>query len=369
MPELSKDELLHVKSPERESEVMAFAPSARELLHRAHEMRAAIVNDTAWDPSGLVALPRNVVADITCALEHRGCRGLGMAEGLCLPFLLYSTDTVHILRISDAMRGLHKLPAKCSSASVRQKLGVYAGVICALVESGALLRQHVTPERLLPVLSMQTESFLAGRQLIFRGLWLPPRFDVDELCRCRNITSWSLWARGALAVLNVYRGRVQNDCNVPVLLIALRSDMMRLALPTTALYFAASPDGKEAGVNGRSHECLPESFLRPVRNDAGVAQGEKEVVLPPFCLLTPAKSFGTIPLSRISSRETAQCAATEWQLDSVGERQIRRELRGAYEQASRGSKALRRRDWDRSVVLFIREVRGSWFEPGRDRLV
>lgn len=41
----------------------------------------------------------------------------------------------------------------------KEKLGDYAGVVCALVEAGGLLRRYVNPSRLLPVLSLQVASF------------------------------------------------------------------------------------------------------------------------------------------------------------------------------------------------------------------
>lgn len=361
-PKISREEGLHIPSPINKKKLACFAPSAREVVHRAHEMRAALVREAAWDPKGLLSLPFDVIEGLSGAFERRGCRGLGIAEALCLPFVLYSTDTVHILRMSTIMRGLSCEGGPRSAKAAKTFLGVYAGVICALVEAGGLLRRYVNPERLLPVLSLQTEKFLDERQLVFRGLWLPRDFDVDEVCRCYNLTSWSLWVYGALSVLEVYRGRVGDKAKVPVLLIALRSNAMQLALPTTALYFAASPDGKEAGRQDRPHECLPKSKLRPVRNDSGVAQGEKEVVLPPFSLLTPFKGMGIVKLSSLTSREVLWQAASEWQLNPREVDWLQWELDNAWNDVVKGKKSLKRRDADRCMCVFIREVSGSWFD-------
>lgn len=288
-----------------------------------------------------------------------------MSDGVCLPFLLYSTDTVHILRISQAMRNLHRMPAECGADALREMLGAYAGVVCALVESGALLRRTIGRDRLLPVLGMQREGWLRDRRLAFRGVWLPEDFDVPDLCRCHNFTSWSLWVHGALSVLRVYKGRVDQGCNVPVLLIALREDLMRLALPTTALYFAASPDGKQVGAAGRTDECLPKSGFRPVRSDAGVAQAEKEIILPPFCRLTPAQHTGIVPWARLGSHRTLRRAAEDWQLNSHEERSIEKELEDAFEEARSGPRAFNKRIFARGLCLFVTGVSGTWFERER----
>jgi hypothetical protein len=260
------------------------------------------------------------------------------------------------------MRNLYRMPEECGASAVREELGAYAGVVCALVESGALLRRTIGPKRLLPVLGMQTENFLRDRRLVFRGLWLPQNFDVHELCRCHNFTSWSLWVHGALSVLRVYKGRVDQGCNVPVLLIALRRDLMRLALPTTALYFAASPDGKQVGAHGRADECLPKSQLRPLRNDAGVAQAEKEIVLPPFCRLTPSRRTGMVSCASLGSRRTRRRATEEWQVDGHEARLIEKELDDAFEEVRSGSKALGKRNFARGLCLFVSGVSGTWFE-------
>jgi len=332
-------------------------------MYRAHEMHSALAGDARWDPAGLLALPRDVIEGLTCAFERRGCKKLGMEDAMCLPFLLYSTDTVHILRLSSAMHGLRSFRGSCSPRSAKAELGDYAGVLCALVEAGGLLRRYVNPSRLLPVLSLQTPSFFDDQHLAFRGLWLPADFDVADLCRCYNLTSWSLWARGALSVLQVYKGRVADpDANVPVLLIALRKNIMQLALPTTALYFAASPDGKETGREDRPHECLPKSRHRPERNDAGVAQGEKEIVLPPFCHLEPFKGMGAVPLSSLRSTDCLGQFASEWQLDPCDADWLHWELNNARKEAVRGRKSLSSRDVDRCMCVFIRDVHGSWFD-------
>jgi len=338
-----------------------FAPSAREIVHRAHEMRAALARDAAWDPNGLLALPFDVIEGLSRAFERRGCRGLGIAEAMCLPFLLYSTDTVHILRMSSAMRGLSGSDGPKTNDDARAWLGDYTGVICALVSAGALLRRYVNPTRLLPVLSLQTKDFLDDHRLVFRGLWLPRDFDVKSLCRCYNLTSWSLWVRGALSVLRVYKGRVDVKAGIPVLLVALRSTIMKLALPTTALYFAASPDGKEAGRADRPRECLPKSKLRPVRNDSGVAQGEKEIVLPPFCQLTPFEG-GAMKLSSLRGTDILSKAASEWQLNSRDTDWLEWELGNAWHDVVKGGKSLSSRDLRAGRVLYIREVSGSWFD-------
>jgi len=224
------------------------------------------------------------------------------------------------------------------------------------------LRRCVSPEYLLPVLSMQTEKFLDKRMMVFRGLWLPKDFSVPELCRCHSFTSWSLWPRGALSVLEVYHGRVAADCSVPVLVIALKDAVMRLALPTTALYFAASPDDKAVGTHGRPHECLPKSRLRPKTSDAGVAQGEKEIVLPPFCRLEHVEYPGVVQLSDIRRSGTSRKLADAWKLSSRDAKRIAKELEGAWQDATKGGKSLRKRDVNKCVCLFIRHVRGSWFE-------
>jgi len=295
------------------------------------------------------------------AFERRGCRGLGIAEAMCLPFLLYSTDTVHILRMSSAMRGLSGSDGPKTNDDARAWLGDYTGVICALVSAGALLRRYVNPTRLLPVLSLQTKDFLDDHRLVFRGLWLPRDFDVKSLCRCYNLTSWSLWVRGPLSVLRVYKGRVDVKAGIPVLLVALRSTIMKLALPTTALYFAASPDGKEAGRADRPRECLPKSKLRPVRNDSGVAQGEKEIVLPPFCQLTPFEG-GAMKLSSLRGTDILSKAASEWQLNSRDTDWLEWELGNAWHDVVKGGKSLSSRDLRAGRVLYIREVSGSWFD-------
>lgn len=359
---LSSLEKRHVRSSGTTRELHSFAPTARELVHRAHEMRSSLASDAAWDPEKLLGLPQDVIEDVTRALERRGCRGLGLAEAMCLPFVLYSTDTVHILRLSGAMRALRRMGTSCTAKKIQDELGPYAGVVCALVESGAILRRYITPERLLPVLSMQSTKFLSKRKLVFRGVWLPPRFNVDELCRCYSFTSWSLWPRGALSVLEVYRGRVAADSSTPVLCVALRDDIMRLALPTTALYFAASPDGKATGNRDRPRECLPKSRLRPVHNDAGVAQGEKEIVLPPFCHLEHIQALGVVRLADLKRSETARKAAKGFGLGSEGAKAIGRELESAVYDATSGGKALRKFDADKCLVVFINQVDGSWFE-------
>lgn len=362
-PGLSREEEMHIPSPLTKKKLAAFAPSAREIVHRAHEMRAALMRDAAWDPNGLLALPFDVVEGLSGAFERRGCRGLGIAEAMCLPFLLYSTDTVHIIRMSRAMRGLSQAHGLHSADAARAWLGDYAGVICALVAAGGLLRRYVNPSRLLPVLSLQTKDFLDDHHLVFRGLWMHRDFDVDELCRCYNLTSWSLWARGAFSVLRVYKGRVEDaQANVPVLLVALRSNVMKLALPTTALYFAASPDGKEAGREDRPRECLPKSRLRPVRNDSGVAQGEKEIVLPPFCHLAPFGNIGALKLADLRGTGILAKAGQEWQLNARDADWLHWELCNAWHDGVKGGKALSKRDVDRCAVVFISEVTGTWFD-------
>lgn len=339
-----------------------FAPSAQETVYRAHEMHSALAGDARWDPTGLLALPVDVIEGLSCAFERRGCKKLGIEDAMCLPFLLYSTDTVHILRLSNAMRGLRTYRGSCSARATRDLLGDYAGVICALVEAGGLLRRCVNPSRLLPVLSLQIPSFFDDQHLAFRGLWLPHDFDVDALCRCYNLTSWSLWARGALSVLRVYKGRVEGESNIPVLLIALRRNIMQLALPTTALYFAASPDGKEAGREDRPHECLPRSRHRPQRNDAGVAQGEKEIVLPPFSQLTPFEGIGAVALTSLRSKDLLGQLASEWQLNASDTDWLHWELNNAWVEATKGRKSFSSRDVDRCMCVFIRDVHGSWFD-------
>jgi len=361
-PELSAEEWLHIKSPITDDKIESFAPSAREIVHRAHEMRAALVRDAAWDPKGLLGLPFETIERLSLAFERRGCRGLGIAEALCLPFLLYSTDTVHVLRLSKAMRGLSSLRGSCTVEAAEAWLGNYAGVVCALVEAGGLLRRYVNPSHLLPVLSLQTKEFLDSHHLVFRGLWLPREFDLSSLCRCYNLTSWSLWVQGALSVLEVYRGRVGTKANIPVLLIALRKKIMHLALPTTALYFAASPDGKVAGRQDRPNERLPRSTLRPERNDSGVAQGEKEIVLPPFCHLTPFEGGANVKLAKLSGEDVLQHAISEWKLHSKDTDWLRRELDDVWYDIVKGRRSLRRRDVGRCLCVFIRDVTGSWFD-------
>jgi len=325
-------------------------------------MHAALAGDARWDPTGLLALPRDVLQGLTGAFERRGCSKRGIEDAICLPFLFYSTDTVHILRLSSAMRGLRSFRGSCSARAAEAELGDYAGVLCALVEAGGLLRRYVNPSRLLPVLSLQVPSFFDDQHLAFRGLWLPADFDVVDLCRCYNFTSWSLWPRGALSVLQVYKGRVDPDANIPVLLIALTRNIMKLALPTTALYFAASPCGMEAGREDRPHERLPKSRHRPQRNDAGVAQGEKEIVLPPFCQLKPFEGMDVVSLASLRSTDLLEQLATEWQLDSCDTDGLRWELSNARKEAVKGKKSLSSRDIDRCMCVFIRDVHGSWFD-------
>jgi hypothetical protein len=209
---------------------------------------------------------------------------------------------------------------------------------------------------------MQRTSFFDNQHLAFRGLWLPADFDTAELGRCYNLTSWSLWVRGALSVLQVYKGRVAPGANIPVLLIALRRNIMQLALPTTALYFAASPDGTEAGREDRPHECLPESRHRPKRNDAGVAQGEKEIVLPPFCRLETFEDMPAVGLASLCSKNLLRRLASEWQLNPRDEDWLHEELHDARVEASRGKKSLSSRDVDRCLCVFVRDVHGSWFD-------
>lgn len=307
-------------------------------------------------------MPRKVLLSVSRALECRGCRGLGLVEALCLPFLVYSTDMVYILRLCAAMRGLRRSPALTSGSALRAHLGVYAGVVCALVESAGLLRRHVPSKQLLPVLGMQTPQFLTERQLVFRGVWLPKGFRVRDLCRCYNLTSWSLWSSGALSVLKIYRHCVSADCTVPVIIVALRSEVMRIALPTTALYFTASPDGEPAGKHDRPQERLPPSRLRPGRSDSGAAQVEKEILLPPFSRLEPMASM---PLSDL--RSAAAQAAEGWQLRGEDARRLAWELEDAWNDAMGGRRALRPRDAERCVCLFISKVHGSWLERPEDQ--
>jgi len=340
----------------------AWAPAARELEHRAHEMRASLAGDAAWDPDGLLALPRDILDGVLRALERRGCRGLGLAEVVCLPFLLYSTDTVYILRVCGLMRSLQNLHAP-GLASVKSCLGEYSGVICALIESAAILRRHVPAEVRLQVLGMQTPHFLAKRQLVFRGLWLPRDFCIADLCRCYNLTSWSLWVFGALSVLEVYRCCVPEVCVAPVFLVALRSEIMRIALPTTSLYLAASPDSKPIDKIGRSSKRLPDSKLRPKRSDSGAARGEKEVILPPFSRLVPA---AVVPFSDLQHGSSARGVAQHWNVGSQARRKIVQELKSAWKEARYGRKSLTKKDADRALFLIITEVSGSWFEIGPD---
>jgi len=361
-PKLSKEERSHIPSPITRKKLADFAPSAQETVYRAHEMHAALVGDARWDPSGLLALPPDVIEGLTRAFERRGCRKLGIEDALCLPFLLYSTDTVHILRLSSAMRGLRSFRGPCSAMAAKAELGDYAGVLCALLEAGALLRRYVKPSRLLPALSLQAPSFFDTQHLAFRGLWLPSDFDVADVCRCYNFTSWSLWLRGALSVLRVYKGRVDRGANAPVLLIALRRNIMKLALPTTALYFAASPDGKEAGAEDNPYECLPKSRHRPQRNDSGVAQCEKEIVLPPFCYLEPLKRMSVVSLDRLRSTDLLKQLATEWQLNPFDTDRLQAELSTAVNEVTTGKKALSSRDIENCLCVFVSDVHGSWFD-------
>jgi len=358
-PVLSSEERRHLRRTQFKGDPAAYAPGPRELEHRAHEMRAVLAGDAAWDPDGLLALPRGILQAVSFALEHRGCRGLGLAEVVCLPFLLYSTDTVYILRVCSLMRSLCNAPSPCTLSTVQAHLGVYAGVVCALVESAALLRQHVPQEKLLEVLGMQTPKFLAKRQLVFRGVWLPKNFSVKDLCRCYNFTSWSLWIYGSLSVLEVYRPCVHEDCDVPVILVALRSEVMRLALPTTALYLAAAPDGKPLGKLDRPDEKLPPSPLRPQRSDSGAARGEKEILLPPFSHLVPSVS---VPLAELCNADSARRLIEGWKLNKEDTTRIIKELKDAWKEATNGRKALRTSDAQRCVCLFIEKVEGSWFE-------
>lgn len=359
---LTSKEKLHIRSPITKKKLASFAPSAQEMVYRAHEMHAALTGDARWDPTGLLALPPDVINNLRWAFERRGCRKHAIEDAMCLPFLLYSTDTVHILRLSSAMRGLRNIRGSCDLNSARAKLGDYAGVVCALVEAGGLLRRYVNPSRLLPVLGLQTPSFLDDQHLAFRGLWMPAEFDIDDLCRCYNVTSWSLWARGALSVLRVYKGRVDPEATVPVLLIALRSNIMQLALPTTALYFAASPGDKEVGREDRPHECLPRSRHRPRRVDAGVAQGEKEIILPPFCHIKPVAGMGAVALASLRSTSFLRHLISEWQLNPRDTEWLHRELKNAWEEAVTGKNSFPSRAADCCLCVFIREVHGSWFD-------
>lgn len=361
-PKLSHEERLHIPSPITGKKLADFSPSAQETVYRAHEMHAALVGDARWDPSGLLALPPDVIESLTGAFERRGCRKLGIEDAMCLPFLLYSTDTVHILRLSSAMRGLGSFRGPCSAMAAKAELGDYAGVLCALLEAGGLLRRYVKPSRLLSALSLQIPSFFDNQHLAFRGMWLPADFDVGDVCRCYNFTSWSLWLRGALSVLQVYKGRVDRGASVPVLLVALRKNIMQLALPTTALYFAASPDGKEAGREGKPYECLPKSRHRPQRTDSGVAQCEKEIVLPPFCYLKPLKHMSVVSLASLRSADLLEQLAKEWHLNTRDTDQLDLELNNAVDEATSGKKALSSRDVDHCVCVFVRDVRGSWFD-------
>lgn len=260
------------------------------------------------------------------------------------------------------MRGLGSFRGPCSAMTAKAELGDYAGVLCALLEAGGLLRRYVNPSRLLSALSLQVPSFFDKQHLAFRGLWLPADFDVADVCRCYNFTSWSLWLRGALSVLQVYKGRVDRGANAPVLLIALRRNIMQLALPTTALYFAASPDGKEAGREDKPFECLPKSRHRPQRNDSGVAQCEKEIVLPPFCYLKPLRRMSVVSLASLTRKDLLAQLATEWQLNSSDTDGLDWELNNAVNEATTGKKALSSRDVDRCMCVFVRDVRGSWFD-------
>lgn len=356
---LSSEERRHLRRTQFKEDPAAYAPGARELEHRAHEMRAALSGDAAWDPNALLALPRSMFLAVSHALEQKGCRGLGLAEVVCLPFLLYSTDTVYILRMCSLMRSLCASPSPSTVASVQAHLGVYAGVVCAIIESATLLRQFCPREKLLEVFGLQTPKFLAKRHLVFRGVWLPKHFSIGRLCRCYNLTSWSLWIYGSLSVLEVYRACVPEDCDVPVVIVALRKEVMRLALPTTALYLAASPDGKPLGKQGRAEERLPTSTLRPQRSDSGAAREEKEILLPPFCRLRPAVS---VPLEELSNADSARRLIESWELGSEEAEQVLKELKDAWKEARNGKKALRSRDAQRCICLFVQKVEGCWFE-------
>lgn len=357
-PVFSSEERRHLMRTQFKKDPHSWAPAARELEHRAHEMCASLAGDAAWDPDRLFALPRAILESVSRTLERRGCQGLGLAEAVCLPFLLYSTDTVYVLRVCGLMRSLRTLRSP-GFASVRSCLGEYSGVICALIESAAILRRHVPAEGRLQVLGMQTPRFLAKRQLVFRGLWMPRNFCIADLCRCYSFTSWSLWVFGALSVLDVYRDCVPEECVVPVFLVALRSEIMRLALPTTSLYLAASPDRKPIDKEGRRDKRLPDSNLRPKRSDAGAARGEKEVILPPFSRLVPA---AVVPFADLENSQSALGVAEHWNLGSTDRHKIVQELKRASKEATHGRKSLTRKDADRAVLLIITEVSGSWFD-------
>lgn len=340
------------------NDVAEYFPTARDLQHRVHEMHDCLMGDAAWDPSCLLALPSKNMRRLLSTLKHIGCCGSSFADAICLPFLLYCTDTVYLLRLCAAMRSLATL-TPCSAASVREHLGVYAGIAGSIVEAGALLRSHFQPDQLLPVLGLQGCEFLAKRQLVFRGVWMQKGFEVHDLCRCYNFTSWSLWVVGALSVLKVYRRCVPECCDLPVILITLRSKIMHLALPTTAMYFAASPDGKPAGKPDCPDACLPPSVLRPKRSDGGAAYTEKELVLPPLCRLTP---MNLIMLRDLRSSKVAAQLQAEWQLDRRELRRLRAELDTAYEECVYGKRALKKADVETCVCLFVSGVNGSWFD-------
>lgn len=340
------------------TDIDEYFPTARELKKRVHEMQTCLMGDAAWDPRRLLALPSRTTSYLLNSLERRGCRGSIFADAICLPFLLYCTDTVYLLRLFAAMRSL-ATRAPFSKASVREHLGVYAGIAGAIVEAGSLLRSHFPPEQLLPVLGLQGSSFLANRQLVFRGVWMQKGFKVHDLCRCYNFTSWSLWMTGALSVLKVYRRCVPGRCDVPVILITLRREVMHLALPTTALYFAASPDGKPAGKPDCPDAQLPPSNLRPKRSDGGAAQTEKEIVLPPLCRLNP---MSLVMLRDLRSSKVAAQLQAEWHLERREMQWLADELDMTYKECVHGKRALRKEDSNSCVCLFVSGVTGSWFD-------
>merc|ERR1712032_874697 len=75
-PVLSSDEQRHLRCTQFREDPAAFVPQARELEHRAHEMRAGLAGDATWDPSGLLAVPSDILLAVSHSLEQRGCRAL-----------------------------------------------------------------------------------------------------------------------------------------------------------------------------------------------------------------------------------------------------------------------------------------------------
>eukprot|EP00929_Paragymnodinium_shiwhaense_P054106 TRINITY_DN27115_c0_g1_i1.p1 TRINITY_DN27115_c0_g1~~TRINITY_DN27115_c0_g1_i1.p1 ORF type:complete len:500 (-),score=69.04 TRINITY_DN27115_c0_g1_i1:133-1632(-) len=252
-----------------------FVPSDGQLLRFAYaaagKLRSAL---TPLEWKGLVSALRSNGSFASSSQLGESDDSTGdlrlVAVKLGLPFSVYVSDTIYMLRLFRRMRGLAALRAP-SPGSVLRHLGIYAGVAFSLSEAARALTAALSEERLWEVLSLESQRFLEANRMWARGVWLPsgclPRPHY-------NFTSWSMWMRGAVDVLEVHQGEIHFTKEdtvgaataVPCLLLAPACCLQRAGALPVRLF-------AEASLGACSAAC-------------GAASTEKEVLLPPFTELS-----------------------------------------------------------------------------------